>query len=904
MASWHSLTVAETLARLQSAREGLTAPEAHFRRKKYGANTLPQSRPLSDLRLFAEQFRSPLVAIFFLAGAVSLYLAHYSDAVFITIVLLINTSVGFYQERKANRSLAALKRMVKVSARTLRDGVLREVDAEFLVPGDVVLLRPGDKVPADVRIIESHGLSANESALTGEWVAVPKQVEEVKEEAPIAEQSSVLHMGTVIEEGSGSGVVVETGVRTAFGDIVSLVRETEEHRTPLQQKIATMSRYAGGFVLFVVGIVILLGLVEGRPFGEVFVAALALAVSAIPAGLLPAITVILVLGMRRILRERGLVRRLIANETLGSVTVICTDKTGTLTIGTMQVARILTGSRELLSDGDNPIVDARQGNGVESHILALKAAVLTNAGFIEEGGKNAAGLAEWIVRGSATEKALLLAGAHAGLFKPALEAMYPRISMRDFDHTSKFAASLHKNVGGGNILFALGAPEEIAQRSVSLYIDGREEPLDSEAYRALAGKLEALTDEGLRVLACARRQWKSSSGGRSAVEDPDKLTLLGFIALKDPLRADAHSSIEATKRAGIRPLLITGDHPKTASAIAREVGIDTGHGSVIEGKQLDELSDDALAAALPGITICARVSPHHKLRIVQALQKRREVVAMLGDGVNDAPALKAADVGIAVGSGTDVAKEVADIVLLDDNFKTVLHAIREGRIIFDNIRKVFVYLMADDFAELFIFVAALLLGFPVPLLAAQILWINLVEDGLPDIALTTEHSEDGVMERPPRSPDEPILSPALARWMAVIFAVSGMAALFTFSLPLLLGGEVEGARTLAFALMSVDSLVFALCVRSFEQSIFRKDIFSNVLLDGAIAIGALLIIAGVYAPPLQALLSTVPLGWLDWCFILVVSLLEIVLIEIAKRHFLGKRSSVPSAKGASTAALA
>lgn len=892
------------LDRLRATIGGLSGEDARMRREMYGANTLPRQRPLSDTRLFFSQFRNPLVAIFILAGAVSLFLGHYSDAIFITIVLLINTSVGFYQERKANRSLAALKRLVTVSARVLRDGSVHEIDAEHLVPGDIVLLRAGDKVSADVRLLEAHGLSANESALTGEWVSVVKQTAPVRKDTPLAERSSMLFMGTVIEEGSAKGVVVETGVRTAFGEIVSLVQQTDERRTPLQQQIATMSRWAGGFVVVVVLVVLLLGYLGGRPFGEVFVAALALAVSAIPAGLLPAITVILVLGMRRILREKGLVRRLIANETLGSVTVICTDKTGTLTLGTMQVARILTGSRELLSEGDNPIVDAREGNGFESHIVALKAAVLANAGFIEDGDSDAAGLRTWLVRGSATEKALLLAGAHAGLFKSTLETMYPRLAMRDFDHTSKFAASLHRNVGGGTVLFAVGAPEELAKRSVSLYVDGHEEPFDSDTYRALTQKLDTLTTEGLRVLACARREWKSVSGGRHAADDPDKLTLLGYIALKDPLRHDARASIEASMRAGIRPLLITGDHPHTARAVAREVGIETRSGSLLEGRQLDELTDEALVGVMSNISICARVSPRHKLRIVQALQKRREVVAMLGDGVNDAPALKAADVGIAVGSGTDVAKEVADIVLLDDNFKTVLHAIREGRIIFQNVRKVFAYLMADDFAELFLFLAALSFGLPVPLLAAQILWINLVEDGLPDIALTTEKEADGIMEEKPRSPNEPILNRALTKWLAAIFVISGSAALFVFAVPLMLGSTLEGARTLVFALMTIDSLIFVFSVRSFRRSIFRRDIFSNLLLDGAAMVGLVLLLGSIYMPSLQRLLGTVPLGVLDWIGILIVSCMEIALIELAKQYCFGPSSKPRSGKTTKTPVLA
>lgn len=763
---------------------------------------------------------------------------------------------------------------------------MHEIDSADLVPGDIIYLKAGDKVPADARIIEQKDLKVNEASLTGEWLAISKSTKALASKTGLADRENIAHMGTIVEGGSAIAIVVETGKRTALGAVVSLLRETKERKTPLQQQISRLSRFLGLFIVLIIGLIAVLGYLTGKSLTEIFITSLALAVSAIPEGLLPAITVILALGMRRILKENGLVRKLIANETLGSVTVICTDKTGTLTEGKMQVSHILTGARELLHDGKSPLVGGK-ANGLESHILALKAAVLSNEAFIENPDDE---LNDWVVRGVPTERALLIAGAHAGLSPQELLKEYPRLDRISFSSEAKYSASLHKKLGGGKILYVIGAPEILAQRSINLHVDGKKEKLSSKTYQDLSTKLNSLTQKGLRVIACAYKEISDKEEDLGELEDQvADLTLIGYIAIKDPLRPDAKESIALTKRAGIRTILITGDHRLTALSIATEIGIEASLNTILEGQEIDKLSDEELAERVESINIYPRVSPKHKLRIVQALQNKGEVVAMVGDGVNDAPAIKAADIGVAVGSGTDVAKEVADLVLLDDNFRTIVKAIEQGRVIFQNIRKVFVYLVADDFSEIFLFLATLIFGLPLPLFAAQILWLNLIEDGFPGIALTTEQETEDVMDEKPRKQDEPILNKPLQYWMIVIFFVTGLAAFFLFIGALSYTGSLETARSITFALMCFDSILFAFSVRSFKHPVWRKNIFSNKFLNGAVLISLALLFVAFYFPPLNKLLSTQALTLNSWLLIIGISIAEIILIEIAKKKIFQKR---------------
>ncbi|TSC94008.1 MAG: calcium-translocating P-type ATPase [Parcubacteria group bacterium Licking1014_1] len=869
--NWHAISLEKVFAETEGTRDGLASTETTERLKKFGRNTLPQEKPYSKMRLFLSQFNSSLMYILLATVVISLSLKHYSDTIFIAVVLLINTTVGFYQENKANQSLLALKKMVKIRAKVWRNGYEKEIDSEELVVGDVMLLKAGDKVPADGRIIESKGLKINEASLTGESQAVEKN----------AERTNMVFMGTIVEEGRAIIVVVATGINTQIGEIVSFLKETKEHKTPLQKKIAALSKITGAFILSIIFAIVIIGYFTEKSFADIFVASLALAVSAIPAGLLPAITVILVLGMRRIFKQKGLVRKLAATETLGSVTVICTDKTGTLTEGKMQVSHILTSTKELMGDSINGLAKGENVNGVESHISALKIATLVNDAFVENPEDE---LQEWVVRGRPTDKALLLAGMQSGLNKQELEKQYPVLDRINFESDYKFAAAFCKKDGRHNMLYVIGAPEEIIARSVSLDVDSKKGKLGTAQANELIKKLEALTQKGLRVVACAHKDYDAETKYQNLTELVDGLSLVGFIALKDPLRKDAKESIAITKKAGIRTVIVTGDHKFTAKVIAEEIGLETKDENIMEGKELETISDDELKEKSKTISIYARVSPRHKLRIVDALQANGEVVAMLGDGVNDAPALKSADIGVAVGSGTDVAKEVADLVLLDDNFKTILKAIEQGRVIFQNIRKVFVYLVVNDFSELFLFLVSMAMGFPLPLLPAQILWINLVESGFPDIALTTEQETKGLMDEKPRNPKESILNKPMKRWMTAIFFITGIDAFLFFIFFWKFTGDIDKTRTMVFVFMCVASLILAFSVRSFQRTIFRKDIFSNRYLVGGVALGFVLLFLSVYFPPLQKLLATQSLSVMEWLIIFSVGLIEISLIEFFKKR--------------------
>ena len=876
---WNSLELPEVFKNVNSNAEGILTDSIQSRIKKYGRNTLPEEKPLSITHLFLSQFHNPLIYILLIAFGISLSLGHLSDAIFVIVVLLINTNVGFYQEYKADRSILALKKIVSVSARVIRDGNLKEVDSTELVLGDVFLLRAGDKVPADARIIESKNLKINESNLTGEWATVHKKEGVVEEKASLGDRANTVFMGTLVEEGGGKAVVVEIGSHTAIGKIVSLVKETEERKTPLQKKLSKLSRLTGGFVMFVISLVIIIGYLQGQSLTDIFIASLALAVSAIPAGLLPAITVILVLGMNRILKQKGLVRKLVANETLGSVTVICTDKTGTLTEGKMQVSHIFASKDELFNNGDGlPPKEAK--NGVESHILALKTFLFTSEAFIENPNDE---LAEWIVRGRPTEQALVLASVHAGLEQHTLNTEYKVIEQQPFDSSKKYAISI-REFGGKRTLYVTGAPEIILGKSHYVHCE-KESRLENSRRTILSTKLDTLAKKGLRVVACAYHEIDKDVSLENIDELLKNLIFIGFIALKDPLREETKQSIAETKRAGIRTVLITGDHRHTALAIATEVGIEASENTILEGKEVQEMDEKLLRERVGTVNIYARVSPEHKLKIVRALQANNEVVAMIGDGVNDAPALKAADVGVAVGSGTDVAKEVADVILLDNNFKTIVKAIEQGRVVYENIRKVFVYLIADDFSELFLFLAAMIFGLPLPLVAAQILWINLVEDGFPDIALTTEQETKGVMDEKPRDPNESILSKPMRKWMISIFFVTGSAAFLSFVGFWNMTGDLEKARAMIFALMCLDSLIFAFAVRSFKRPLWRKDTFSNYFLNGAVLIGLFLLASAVYFAPLQKLLSTQSLVATEWVMILSISIVEIMLLEFFKKRY-------------------
>lgn len=871
---WHNLEANEVLLLVRATHNGLSGQEAENRLNKFGPNELPQQKPYSKLRLFLNQFQNPLMYILFGTVIISLILKHYSDTVFIVLVLISNVAVSFYQESKAGDAIQSLKRMVRINARVLRNKHEKEIDSRELVAGDIIILHSGDKIPADARILESRVMRVNEASLTGESAAVEKKPHKLAVKTEIGDQSNMLFLGTIVEEGFGKAVVVATGLDTQMGEIVQMLSETKEALTPLQIQISKLSKYTATFILVIISLIFLIGVLRSQGTGEILLTALSLAVSAIPAGLLPAITIILVLAMRRILKQNGLVRKLVSNETLGNITVICTDKTGTLTEGKMKVTHLISDSLELSGKTLSNFRIGDPDRKTETIKQLAKIPILNNDAFLEN---PEAEPDKWIFRGKITEQALLRLGVTVGFDKKLLEQEHLLIDKIYFSSELKFSATLREmDAGDQTGLFIVGAPEYVFSKSAKVSAN-------------LEQKMQQLTKQGLRVIAAAYRKFDHHPKYKNLHELIKDMTLVGLIALEDPIRDEVIDAVKLTKKAGIRTVIVTGDHKITATVVAKKIGLQIREDEIMEGTALDSITDEALRDRVKSINIFSRVSPGHKLRIVDALQAHGEVVAMVGDGVNDAPALKAADIGVAVNSGTDVAKEVADLVLLDNGFHTIVKAIEQGRVIFSNIRKVFIYLLADDFQELYVFLVAMAVGLPLPLLPAQILWINLVEDGLPDLALTTEQETSYVMDQPPRPKNEPVVSRPLKFWLTSIFLVSGSAALLLFVVGLRLTGDPERIRTMVFVLMGLDSLVFAFSVRSFRKTIFRRDILSNKYLDGAVIISFILLVSAVYVPGLQNLLSTQSLAFFEWLIIFGFSLAEIAFIEIFKITFLFKR---------------
>jgi len=862
---------------------GLTSEEAKKRLRKFGLNNLPTEKPFSRLKLFLRQLKSPLIYILLVAGIVTLVLGEYMDTIVIFGAVVLNTIVGYLQEGKASQALRKLKKILRIKVIVFRNGQEKQIHQKNLVPGDVVFLRAGNKVPADVRLIEAHDMRINESALTGEWLAARKITSVLPKKTPLADRDDMAYMGTYIESGWGKGVVVETGIQTEIGKVAQMVREAKEKKTPYQKKLIRFSKIVGFIILVISTGIFIEGMLTGVSFVEIFTTAIAVAVAAIPEGLPVAMTVILALGMQRISKKKGLVRKLASAETLGSTSIILTDKTGTLTKAKMEVAGIFTGTKELLSNGRkfNEKIDK---DSHASHILALKIALLCNESFIENFEEP---MAKWIIRGRPTEKALLMASIQAGLSKMELEKEQPKIDQFLFDPTYKYAATLCKLDEKNNILYMIGSPEKIL--SISLYLDSdgeRKDLLLSDVER-LKKKYESLTKQGLRVVAVAYQKTQKTAIDTKAEEQAKQMVFVGFFALHDPLRKETKEAIQLCRQAGMRPIIVTGDHKLTAWAVAEKLGFKIKEENVLEGKELTEMSDQEFEKRFKNIQIYARVEPAQKLRIVQAWQKAGEVVAMTGDGINDAPALKQANIGVALGSGTDVAKEVSDLVLLTDNFSIIVAAIEEGRAIIDNIRKVITYLLSDSFTEVILVGMSLLFGWPLPILAVQILWVNLIEDGLPGIALAFEKKEKGLMKQKPQAQDIPLLTKEMKALIFMIGIITDVFLLVLFFWLLKYSGyEMPHIRSVIFAGLTIDSLFYVFSCKSLKRNLWRINLFSNKFLIFAWLFGVIMLLAALYIPLLQTLLRTVPLGVFDWGLVLGLGLLNIILIEATKYYFI------------------
>ncbi len=878
--AYHALSVGKVLSLFKSSRDGLKDSEAKTRLTQFGPNKLPAPKRAPGIILFLKQFHSPLVYIVLAAAVVSVFAGHLPDAIFIFIVILINAIVGFVQEYKAENALQMLQESIEEYTTVIRDHRKKLISVQEVVVGDIISLESGDKVAADARVISSASLSMSEAILTGEAMAVTKVTMPIDESTMMSDRVNMVFSGTVVAEGQGLCIVVATGKDTQIGAISQTIKDEKQVDTPLQRQFQKMSRLLGILVLGTIAIFVVIGLWRGDPMNEVLMTATALVVSAIPEGLLPAITVVLIFGMRRLAKQKALVRRLTANEAMGAITVICMDKTGTLTQGEMRVSHILSGENELLDHAD--LVGGHTDVAAQ-HVAALQIAGLVNDAYVENEEQT---LEEWVVQGRPTDRALLLAALQVGL-RPQADDHGALIDSITFTSAKKFAARMYHH-GEDVDIFALGAPDVLMEHITDIAQADGTIPLDSQEAKIVLERLADLTQDGLRVLACTQKTVTTDQfgGEHSQKEKLDGSTLVGFVALKDPVRHDVDNALKKTKTAGIRSIVITGDHRNTAQSIMKELDMHVTSTEIMEGKEMDELSEEELQGVVNEKKLFARVLPKHKIRIVKALQKNGEIVAMVGDGVNDAPALKASDVGIAVGSATDIVREVADIVLLDSSFAVIIKAIEQGRLIFDNIRRIVIYLIADDFSELFLFFIAMLLGLPLPLVAVQILWINLIEDSLPNIALTTEKDTTGLMKRKPRNPRDPLLSGVYKKFMIAVFIVSGVSAVGIFLYYWYTTFDIDFARTVVFALIAFDSLVFAYVLRSLRRSVFRKDLFSNKYLNGATAISFSMLLLGIYWEPLQKFLHTTTLSWSVWGVIICVTMMEMIILDRFKVFFL------------------
>jgi Ca2+-transporting ATPase len=872
------LSADETLKLMGSSNDGLTQADARRRLAEFGKNIINHKKEAGWLHILAGQFNNFLSYIIIAAAVITYILKDYSDSLFILFALVVNAGVGFYQEYKVSNILKELKKYITYEVKVVREGSAVIIDSSEVVPGDIILLDAGERIPADARLVQARDLFIDESILSGESAPVSKNIAPLQTIAGPFDMVNHVFMGTFVISGKGVAVVLATGQETEFGKITASLSGVEKEQTPLQKKLVYLGKILGWIVLGLAALVVAIGSITGKSMQEIFVAAVALSVSSITEGLLPSITVVLVLGMKRILRKGGLVKKLAATETLGGVTVICTDKTGTLTEGKMQLVRIVTGKEELFSFSGQVAPDQQPDEA--GHVLALRMAVMATGGFIENPDDE---LNQWRMRGSPTEQAIVLSAMIAGVDRRVLDGEQKELHSVAFNEERKYSVSI-RDRQGETVQYVLGAPERVFAVSSHYHDAGGPQPLTKDRQVLLGNTLDELTRMGLRVIGCGYRSFgrgKFSDGEISAVSD---IVFVGFIAFKDPLRPDVVQTIKQSKGAGVAIVLMSGDHPLTVKAIAHECGIiDGGDNEVLTGQDMELLPDNALMAKVKQGCVFARVMPHQKLRVIRLLKEQGEIVAMIGDGVNDAPAIKMADVGVAVASGTDVAKEVSDIVLLQNNLGILVRAIEEGRIIFKNIRRIIAYLVGTMFTESFLFIGSLALGLPIPLIPAQILYINIVEDTLPSIALTFEKKDREVMKDPPRSPKESILSAKIKRLV--------LASAVVFSVPLLIFfvfmnaysvWSLEEIRTAVFMLLSLDSLLLTFSMRDYHKSVLRRDIFGNHLLNISVLIGITLTMLAVYVPELGSYLKMVPLSAAHFWMMLFFVFAKLFIIEMIK----------------------
>ena len=839
--------------------DGLTTAEARRRLDQHGPNVLTESRRRGPLTMFLAQFRDFMILVLLAAATVSGLVGDLKDTVVIAAIVLLNAVLGFAQEYRAERAMAALRALAAPEATVRREGRLQRIAAADVVPGDIVVLEAGAVVPADLRLIDAAMLRVDEASLTGESAPVEKTSDALPDPAlPIADRRNLAYKGTVVTYGRGNGVVIATGMATQFGKIATLLEAAGEGQTPLQRRLATFGRRLAVVALGICGVVFAAGVTRGEDVLLMFMTAVSLAVAAIPEALPAVVAIALALGARKMVATRALIRRLPAVETLGSVTYICADKTGTLTQNQMRV-------EELFCAGVR-VHRVTRGRPWDDLVTAM---ALSN---------DATWTAEGRAIGDPTDVALLVAAHQAGADQRRLAESLPRVSEIPFDSNRKCMTTIHRDRAGGFVSFTKGAVEVVLARSTELATTTGLAPLAAGELRATS---ERMASDGLRVLAVGMRRWHDLPTLNDPASVERDLTLLGLVGLLDPPREEVRNAITTCREAGVTPVMITGDHHLTARAIARRLGILDDDGEVITGRELASLAPEELLRRAGHVRAYARVAPEHKLRIVQALQQRGEIVAMTGDGVNDAPALKQADIGVAMGiTGTDVSREASAMVLLDDNFATIVRAVREGRKIYDNIRRFVKYALATNSAEVWTIFLAPFFGFPIPLLPIQILWINLVTDGLPGLALAAEPAERDVMRRPPRPPKEGVFAHGLGLhviWVGVLMAGLALGTEASF----LEAGSVRW-RTIVFTVLTLSQLAHVLAIRSERESLFTQGLLSNVPLATAVALTLGLQLAVIYVPTLNVVFATEPLRFGELAVAVAISAVVFVAVEIEK----------------------
>jgi Ca2+-transporting ATPase len=916
---WYRQTVSQVLDRLgTNTSQGLTAEDVRRLQEQVGYNELVERGGRTRGQILVEQLTGILTLILFAAALVSIFLGDYIDSVVILAIVVLNAALGYTQEYRAEKSMAALKRMAVPTVRVLRGGQVQEISSRELVPGDIVLLETGNLVPADGRVLESLNLRLQEAALTGESEPVDKDAGLVfDQEKPLGDRRNMVYMGTVVNYGHGRFVVTETGMQTQLGHIADMIQSVTEEKTPLQQRLDRLGKALAVAAIAIVVVIFVLGVLQGNPIEEMLLTAVSLAVAAIPEALTAVVTIALSLGAQRMLKRQALIRRLPAVETLGSVSVICSDKTGTLTQNQMAVTVLdIANHRIRLAqspDKAGMLLVPEQGEpGSSGHLptldlLLVSGALCNDAVLVKETNEND----HYHGVGDPTEVALVMAAAAFDIFKSELDPAFPRLAELPFDSVRKRMTTVHRvphleadipesllpvwnrrirqDHQPDFLAVTKGAVDGLLDQTRDVWVEGRTELFDEAWRERILAANDRLAGNGMRVLGVGVRTLDKLPGKQDLESLEQDLTLVGLVGMIDPPRPEVKDAIQICKSAGIRPVMITGDHPLTARHIARQLGM-TDNDEFVTGQELDRMSIEQVEDAAREISVFARVSPEHKLKLIQAFQDQQRVVAMTGDGVNDAPALKKADIGVAMGiTGTDVAKSAAEMILLDDNFATIVAAVEEGRVIYDNIRRFIKYLLTCNASEIAVMLFGPFLGMPLPLLPLQILWMNLVTDGLPALALGVEPAEKKVMHRPPYSTSESIFGRGMIPFIIVFGVVMSLISI-GIGLQAFNDGE-QTWQTLLFTTLIFSQLALALEVRSEENSLFKIGLFSNPSMIWAVVLTVGLQLLVVYVPFLQVIFKTRPLPLQELLVALASSLAIIVVVEIWK-WVLRKRQSV------------